>query len=256
MMELMTTCFAQDGFCEHEESIFREPCGNPALYFSKQPTDIRYIKKVFLLDANLYVLYLFRDPRDVITSVHKSKPDHYFCNYRIWKECHDASRQFHNHPRFLAVSYEDLTSQPDQVQRRISDQFRFLEKKHPFADYQKFANPSGASETAMSGLRPISSDHQQRWKEHLPRVKAQWKKYPELADVLVECGYEPDRRWLESLKQVTEKDFPCRYPEKVSNFKRWETNLRKYFQTRSYLARHSLAYQPTYSSPGNHPPSP
>src|SRR5262245_13347049 len=74
MMELMKTCFKHDACCEHEESLFHEPSGNPGLYFSKQPTDIRYLHRVFLRDPNLFVVNLLRDPRDVISSRHQSKP--------------------------------------------------------------------------------------------------------------------------------------------------------------------------------------
>jgi hypothetical protein len=222
MMELLATCFDSDGFCEHEMSIFTPPPGNPQLFFSKKPSDIRYLEKILVRDPNLFAICLQRDPRAVITSIHKSKPGMYFCNYKVWRECQLAA--------------EELIG----LQNEILRVFPFLKKRHDFSAYAAVAQPSPESSNALGGVRPITTERQRAWEAHLPRVKEQLQRHPELAEDLIRLGYEPDSSWLARLDQVQAKEFPCRYPERRFDFKRIETRLRKYFQSRAYLARYDL----------------
>ena len=116
LMELVSTCFASDGFCEHELSIF-EPIEDTAdIYFTKQPNDIRQLGHIFGRDEQLFVIYMGRDPRAVITSKHREDPQQYFCNYRVWRECDQAAIGYENHPRFLRLRYEDLVTDADAVE--------------------------------------------------------------------------------------------------------------------------------------------
>ena len=240
MMELMATCFECDCFCQHEMSVFQEPPGKPEVYFSKQPNDIRYIRHILLRDENLFVIHMQRDPRSVVTSEHKSQPGIYFCNFRAWQACHLAARKLQGHERFLLVRYEDLTATPDVVQGIIEKRFAFLKRKYAFSSYQDYARPSAESAAAMSGLRAITANRQRNWETHLPRLKDQMQRHPELGEVLVECSYETDDTWTRILEAVEPRDFPCRYPNRPSPWKTLETRVRKYFQSRSYLARRRL----------------
>lgn len=240
MMELMATCFECDSYCEHEMSVFEEPAGRPRLFFSKQPNDIRYIRRVFLADNNLFVIHMQRDPRAVIASEHQSQPGIYFCNFLVWHACYRAASRLSGHERFLLVRYEDLTVAPDAVQARIQKRFPFLQKKHAFSRYQDHARPSADASMAMSGLRPVSTSRQRNWESHLPRIKAQLQRHPELGRVLVDCGYESDLSWTRMLHAVEAKDFSCRYPTTPQPWKKMETHIRKFFQSRAYLARHGL----------------
>lgn len=237
MMELMVSCFENDGHCEHEMSIYTPPPKNSKCYFSKKPTDIRYIKKIFLNDPDLYIICLFRDPRSVISSIHKSKQGMYFCNYNEWQECQVAAEKLKLHDRFLLIQYESLTENPNAIQEVIKSKFNFLNKKHDFTEYSEVAHPSEKSMNALSGVRPIDTSRQTGWKQHLPRIKSQYEKHPELADDLIRLGYEKDRAWLHDLESVESKEFPCRNPERNFPLKKWETHIRKFFQSRSYLRR-------------------
>ena len=241
MMELMRTCFNNNGCCEHEESLFHEPPGHPELYFSKQPTDIRYLHRVFLRDPNLFVLNMLRDPRDVVSSRHQSKPGLYFCNLRVWLDCYRNAKRLEGHARFWTVRYESLTTNPDAVQQDIVRRFPFLAQTNRFSEYHRHAQPSSDSQNAMSGLRPINANRQRNWENHLPRIKAQLQRYPELPDLLMESGYEQDRAWTQLLSNVLPQEFPCRYPESQFFLKTLETRFRKYLQSSAYLARHHVS---------------
>lgn len=237
MMELMATCFESDGHCGHEMSLFELPTGAPTLYFSKQPSDIRYLDFVLDRDPQLYVIFLVRDPRSVIASIHGSNRDQYFCNFRVWSECYNAGLRFQNHERFLSLRYEDLVSHPDKLQIDIEKKFQFLNRKCMFSEFHQISTPTEDAAQALNGLRAVSNDRVKGWTNHLPRIKEQLQRYPELGQVLFECGYEKDSGWLSVLEQAEPEVFPCRYTEKSSFFKKIETQIRKRLQARSYLSQ-------------------
>jgi hypothetical protein len=135
----------------------------------------------------------------------------------------------------LQLRYDDLVSDPGKVQDLISSQFPFLEREHSFNDYQQYAKPSSAAQQAMNGMRQPNRDSLGKWHEHLPRVAEQCLRHPQMADDLVRQGYEPDRRWLEELRDVTAMDYPCRYSEQRERFKEWEKAMRVYLKSRRYL---------------------
>jgi hypothetical protein len=237
LMELVSTCFESDGFCEHELSIFAPVEARGDIYITKQPNDIRQLNHIFHRDRQLFVIYMGRDPRAVITSKHRDKPGQYFCNYRVWSECDRAAARYRGHPRFLELRYEDLVSDPDPVQSRIASRFPFLRQLHRFSEYQQYARPSAASSNAMNGLRAVNRGSLQKWRRHLPRVAEQCARHPALAADLVRLGYEPDDRWLETLRAVEPVVYPCRYPERRPLVKEWEKSLRVLLKSYRYLRR-------------------
>ncbi|MEM1111969.1 MAG: sulfotransferase [Pseudomonadota bacterium] len=241
LMELISTCFASAGYCEHEKSIFEAPDVDGEPYFTKQPNDIKQLSHIFHRDPELYIIYMGRDPRSVITSLHDAEPGVYFCNYRVWSECDRAAQRYLGHARFLAVSYESLVAQPDAMQDRIAQQFTFLQRRHPFSQYHLHAKPSLASERAMHGLREVNPDSLSKWLSHLPRLAEQFQRHPALAADLTRLGYEDDDAWLSMLQEIEPKVFPCRYPERRQYMKEWEKALRVYLKSRRYLRRIAAA---------------
>jgi len=236
LMELMCTCFASDGFCSHESSIFATPVTPEAdLYFSKQPNDIRQLRHIFFNDPNLYIIYMGRDPRAVISSKHRENPDQYFCNYRVWRECDAAAQRYDGHPRFLRLRYEDLVGAPDQTQSSIARQFPFLQPRYRFTQYHQYAEPSADSERAMNGLREVNLDSLNKWRKHLPRIAEQLQRHPELANDLIRLDYEPDTQWTRELDSSAPITFPCRYPERRPLLKDAERNIRVWLKSRTYL---------------------
>lgn len=235
LMELVSTCFANSGFCEHELSIFAPVPVSQGPYFSKQPNDIKQLRHIFHQDPQLHVIYMGRDPRAVITSKHRENPEQYFCNYRVWSECDRAAQAYLGHPRFLSLRYEDLVTSADSVQAGIARHFPFLEQLHPFSQYHLHAAPSAASQRAMNGLRAVNLQSLDKWQQHLPRIAEQLQRRPELADDLLRLGYEADQSWQQLLQDVTPVVYPCRYPERRPLFKEWEKSLRVWLKSRRYL---------------------
>ncbi|TDG15841.1 hypothetical protein E2F43_06340 [Seongchinamella unica] len=235
LMELVSTCFASDGYCEHELSIFEPIEAEAEIYFTKQPNDIRQLSHIFGRDEQLFVIYMGRDPRAVITSKHRQNPEEYFCNYRVWRECDRAAQDYEQHPRFLRLRYEDLVNDADAVQRQICQRFEFLQQLHLFSEFHQYARPSEASQRAMNGLREVNRESLEKWRQHLPRVAQQLRDHPELAQDLQRLGYEPDEQWTSVLEGVQPVLYPCRYPERKPYLKDWERNVRVFFKSRRYL---------------------
>lgn len=235
LMQLVSSCFNNTGHCAHEMSIFQAPDNNHWLFISKQPNDIRQLQHIFFRDNNLYVICMDRDPRAVVSSMHRERPGEYFCNYRIWRECHRTAQRYQGHPRFLQLRYEDLVSDPDRMQRSIATHFAFLESAHSFSEYTQFAQPSSAAHQAMNGMRQPNRDSLEKWREHLPRVVEQCRRHPELANDLIRMGYEPNHNWLAELQDIASVVYPCRYKERRERLKEWEKALRVYLKSKRYL---------------------
>ncbi len=232
--EMLAACFDYAQRCEHEQSIFvpiKKPTG---LYLSKKPSDITHMHRVFMADPNLYVIYMQRDPRSVITSIHPSKSDVYFASFERWQRYESAAKPLKNHPRFLEVKYESLISDPDGEQTRIQNAFACLSQNHLFSKYDQHANASKKAEISLKGMRPISDQNMSSWKEHLPRLAFQLEKYPQLTRVVRDYGYEKNDDWLKLLEDV--KPRTQSYGEsRPPVWQRMETNLRYYLKSRRYI---------------------
>ena len=214
MAELLVNGFAVDGYAEHELSVFARPRQRFEVFVSKNPKDIHAVRPLLALDGNLWVIYLLRDPRDVIVSRHRQEPDKYYANLRIWKERQRVARRLQEHPRFMTVRYEDLVADPDREQERLMLAMPFLARRAAFAEYHRHANPSGHSIAALGGVRPIGTESIGRWREHKPRVAAQLELHGPITAELIEAGYEKDDRWLRELDGVRPDNHVSHWPER------------------------------------------
>ena len=78
----------------------------------------------------------------------------------------------------------------------------FLERRVPFSEYHKVAEPSQASEDALGGVRPIRPSSVGRWRNHLSRIAGQLELHGTITEDLIEFGYEDDASWLQLLEDV------------------------------------------------------
>lgn len=234
LLELISNCFHITERSPFEFSIFKSFHVDRGVVISKQPTDILYVRPLLLSDESLFVVNIVRDPRAVITSIHPSIKG-YFSNYRTWKECESAARRLMSHPRFLQIHYEDLVINPDAVQRTIQHSFQFLQFKHRFSEFARFAQPGKDASDALNGLRAVDAASLYKWRQHLPRVKDQLVKFPDLQRDLERYGYERDATWQAALDAVEAHHYPCRYSDEPQYFKQVEKRVRLYFKTRRYL---------------------
>jgi hypothetical protein len=212
--EAMVTCFKVDKHYDHEVRFNLVDAEDGQIVVTKRPKDTMYMPDV-IDDPELFVVYVMRDPRDVIVSRHGKNKDMYYSNIRLWRELHAYARQIASHDRFLQVGYEEFVSDPDAVQGQIAAKFPWLETLHKFSEYHEYANVSEKSKLAMNDVRPIAPTSVGKWKNNLGRIKGQQITHGSLTPDLIECGYESSDEWEQVLEGV-EPDFSrSRYPEKV-----------------------------------------
>jgi hypothetical protein len=235
MMELISTCFKGSKAPKAEINVFKKVPDKPEIYFSKQPSDIRRIEPLLQADQNLHSICMVRDPRSVITSVNPGLPGKYFCNFRIWNGCYSAASKLNGNSKFLLVRYEELTTNPDETQKMIQSTFPWLVKLHDFSMYQNIAKSSADSKAALGTVREVSSDRIRSWEKHLPRIKYELQKHPEMADILTDLGYEIDKQWVETLNNVQPDKGSCRYPDNANPLKELEYRIRTAFKVKRYI---------------------
>ena len=233
--EMLDNGFHNDGCCEHEQTVYLPVDVEEGIYITKQPTDIVHIGYVLERDPDLFVVGLLRDPRGVITSIHKARENMYFCNFPVWERCWRAFRVLRGHPRFVPVRYEDLIRAPDEVQTQIADRFEFLKQKERFSRFHKVAKPSSDSLNAMGDLRAVNDVSLAKWKNHLPRLKEQLDRYPVLGEALKAENCEPDDSWMKILQGIEARRFDCRYPDYPSRIKELEKRIRIRRKAKKYL---------------------
>ncbi|BBM85074.1 sulfotransferase family protein [Candidatus Uabimicrobium amorphum] len=202
MHQLMSTCYESSGFCNFEKGIFKRVDASHSIYFSKKPDDLHIIEYVLKKKNNVHVICMLRDPRCVVSSIHYSNPEEYYCDFWMWEKCYDVMQKIRQHPKVLIIRYEDLLHTPDSIQRKIQSFCEELVQKYSFVDFDKYATPSLESLKAMRGLRSLDTSNIQSWMKHLPRVKQQLKRYPQMQQMLELSGYEKDSSWQKHLDHV------------------------------------------------------
>lgn len=202
--EMMVNCFDVELSYLSEKSVFRTDFIKGGLTVIKDPNEVFYMKCMLAIEPRLHVLYLSRDPRDVVTSIHRGGGEGSYCTgINRWIEYQQEFDKIKGHPRVLEVKYEDLVSSCDEIQNQLLKKFDFLVKKKSFSSYHEQARPSELSLVAMNGLRPVSTKSLGSWKKHLERIKQQLIKCPELPNILIKYGYESDKEWLGLLDTVS-----------------------------------------------------
>ena len=234
MMELLWYSYVFSGRHQHEISVFEPVPEGQTLYLTKKPPDTLRIQRILEADSRLHVIAMLRDPRAVITSTHESKPGVYYAGYKRWREYVDAIDRLRPHPRFLVIRYEDLVSQPNEVQADVNHRFPFLEQQRSFAQYPAGADVPATAAQSLNGVRPFDPSRINGWREHLPRVNGQLRAHPSMPADLVRAGYETGEKWTRILEGVGfySQDYKDAGP---GFFRRLETDFRFWLKTRRYL---------------------
>ena len=213
LAEAMTACFDIDLQVGHEARIFAPPPGPGRIFLTKAPRDILLAERALATNAALHLVYLLRDPRNIIVSKHRRAPDSYWAGLKFWKAYTAVARRLDGHPRFITVRYEDLLSDPDHVQEQLRARMPFLNVTAPFSRFHEVANPGEEAVTALGGVRPIAAQRFDQWRDHLPRIVGQMQQHGSLAADLIEFGYEADDAWLAELDGIAPDLQPSHWAE-------------------------------------------
>lgn len=237
LTELIKVCFQIDYANEHETSISisNHRFGKSGIILSKQPSEIKIVKYPLILDKNLYVICIIRDPRDMVVSYHGSEPNIYWCSLRYWQLFLKYYNKLKNHKRFIMIKYEDLVTNPNEVQSFIKKKLNFLNVKHQFSDYHVYANPSEDSVRAMKKFRPIEAKGIGHWLNNLERIKQQIDVHGNISDSLIKFKYEKNDEWMSILKNVEKKNFKTKTGEFFSKKELRKRNRKKWIATFNIL---------------------
>jgi hypothetical protein len=147
-----------------------------------------------LLRANpdVKVLWMLRDPRDILTSIHANQPEKYYVTPDRLIKSLQLYGQFKDEPQVLTVRYEELVGNPDAMQGKIS-QFCQLAESRKFVEAYKFFPRFGENVRAMHSIRPIDTNSVQKWRSnpaHQKHLEQVFAGHPEIISLGRECGYD------------------------------------------------------------------
>lgn len=234
LVEMMRFGFESDGPWEHETSLLGSLPNDLDVCITKHPGELDLLARLLPHDPSLHGLYVMRDPRAVITSIHRKARDCYATNLAHWKRCDQQASQLRLGERFVRVRYEMLVSEPDMVQEQLARAFPFLIAKAPFSSFQQTASLSDDANDALNGIRPVTTERIESWRNHLSRVKEQFAQHPDLPDLLISNGYERDAQWLSMLDGVesrhhkTWQDSGVHFLKRIDRWQRRERRVRHY----------------------------
>ncbi|MFT4560438.1 MAG: hypothetical protein ACI9BW_000172 [Gammaproteobacteria bacterium] len=211
--EAMIASFDIDCFCDHEARIFTPPPRDGKVFLTKSPRDILLAQAALKQSSQLHVIFMLRDPRDVIVSRHNRNPDRYWAGLKFWKAYTQAARPLLQHPRFITLRYEELVSDPDATQGELAKRLPFLAHRSAFSKFHQVAKPTQDSVTALGGVREISTARVTNWRNHLPRVAGQIALHGSIVQDLIEFGYEHDDSWLREIDGVVPDLTPSHWSE-------------------------------------------
>lgn len=240
LVEMMRSSFKCGEDSAHERSILSPPPANPSVYISKCPGEVGLLAPLLEADNDLYGVHIYRDPRSVICSIHGKATESYATNFPSWKRAQVAAGSLRWHPRFLEIRYEQLIENPDGIQQDIERACPFLERRGCFSSYHENARPSEDAVQALNGFRRVDPGRMDSWKNHLPRVKEQLGRHPEMVDMLVALGYENDDTWTIQLSDVASGHFRAWEDERTNPFKkfdRWQRKKRRLHKRLTLLRR-------------------
>tara|TARA_R100001369_G_scaffold24135_1_gene44438 strand:+ start:256 stop:1074 length:819 start_codon:yes stop_codon:yes gene_type:complete len=219
LTEVFKNCFNIDCSCNHEASIANSTSsfGKCNTVLTKNPSETKHLNKILNYVNNLYIICIIRDPRDMVVSYHGLDREKYFCGLNFWFDFLEDYQKLKNHPRFVLISYEDFTKNPDKVQRHIQKKIPFLKHQFNFSEYHLHAKPDENTLRALNELRPIESKGVGNWKKHKSRIKQQIVKHGNITDGLLHFNYELNRSWEKNLDNIETKDFISYLPENKDN---------------------------------------
>lgn len=215
LAEVLNACTNVDEFCEHEAPVSAVHPGLDKIYLTKDPGDIASVKLPLMLNRDLYVVCIMRDPRDAIVSRHGGDREKYWTGLRYWKRFVKKLPSVKGHQRFILIRYEDFVHNPDAVQERLIAAIPFLRATGPFSRFHELAKPSKASLSAMRDVRPIEPVGIGSWRKHPGRVRQQIDIHGDISDELIMMGYEKDHAWLSLIKDVSPISDDSSRPERI-----------------------------------------
>lgn len=234
-----------------QRALYEESCEveGTSLWSSKYPGLWRVLEEAFEYYDGLRVVYLVRDPRDVVLSFKNSNIEFYhpYFSANRWREEQERGLTLmEDRPGCVhLVRYEDLLQQPETEVAAICDFLRV-----PFEEamlyYYETEDAKAASESSglLENLQmPIKSDNYGKYRDALPEEEVLLTESI-VREEMEQFGYEPehgdealDRFRLEEESVYESRD---RELERRARIEHWRTAPRE--QVRRWLTTSFTAY--------------
>lgn len=202
-----------------ERSASTVPKLIPPVVITKRPLDVYDIKRFFSF-RKLFILFIVRDPRDMMTSKHIGAPGEYFIGadylYHLGEgdpfkrekgsilSTYREILKYQNKKNVALIRYEDMVSNPQQIQQWFKESCGLRFKSEMDSFHQSDDLPLTIP---LNGVRAPETSRIKKWlndETSRERVISQFKQYPELHDILFDLGYETSKNWLDELVNRTQ----------------------------------------------------
>ena len=143
-------------------------------------------------NPDVKILWMLRDPRDVLTSTHPDQPGKFYVTPERWIASLQLYGPFKHEAQVFTVRYEDLVTNPDAIQARIAQSFNLVASRK-FVEAHKFFPRFHENVRAMHSIRPIDANSVQKWRKN-PQLQQYLQQIlasrPEILSLARDCGYE------------------------------------------------------------------
>jgi hypothetical protein len=177
----------------HVVELLRPPAKSRVLVASRNyENSLAMDRDLLRANPDVKILWMLRDPRDVLTSTHPDQPGKFYVTPERLIQSLQLYGQFKNEPQVLTVRYEELVTQPDAVQAGIAQSFN-LAASRKFVEAHKFFPRFHENVRAMHSIRPIDANSVQKWRNNpqlLQYLRQILASHPAILSLARECGYE------------------------------------------------------------------
>jgi hypothetical protein len=225
MLELMCHGFEFESIMRTEIDVLEPPPKPWRTVLTKRPRDHVAIEPVLRADKGHWFIFMLRDPRDVVVSRHPQAPDKYWASLAFWRAAAASVATMRDHPQLLIVRYEQLVTEPDQVQRQLEERLKFLLRKQPFSSFSEQAKLTTKHRPNIRYT--VDQDSIGRWRQNKERLAGQLQIHGSISQELAAWGYEADEAWLAELEGVIPDLAPGFFSEQVDgHFAKWRQEAR------------------------------
>src|ERR1035438_6914130 len=178
----------------HLVGLLRPPAAGPRVFVASRnyENSLAMDRKFLRANPDVKILWMLRDPRDILTSTHPDQPGKFYVTPERLIQSLQLYGQFKEEAQVFTVRYEELVTNADAVQNRIAQSFN-LAASRKFAEAHKFFPRFHENVRAMHSIRPIDANTVQKWRnqpqlqEYLRQIFA---RHPAIISLARECGYE------------------------------------------------------------------
>jgi len=175
---------------------------NHSIMISKQPRDIFRLAPLREFyqarPAELRVILMQRDPRDLLTAQRKRGDSLEYCgSAKDWKGYYIYFLKQREAADSLIVRYEDLVTNVAAEQQRV-EAFLQMKMSVPFEQCNSVVREDFDT-TTLCGVRAVETSRVARWREpsHKQRITQMLLELPDLPEAVRQLGYESDDAWTQ-----------------------------------------------------------